>query len=67
MTALALAVFTVLAGAAAHLTPLGRLVVEIGHNRRALEKAYPALDLQWPQTSLRRLPRITLVQLSMTN
>jgi ribosomal protein L3 glutamine methyltransferase len=41
----------ILAKAPAHLTPLGRLVVEIGHNRRALEKAYPALDLQWPQTS----------------
>ena len=42
---------TILAKAPAHLTPLGRLVVEIGHNRRALEKAYPALDLHWPQTS----------------
>jgi len=41
----------ILAKAAAHLTPLGRLVVEIGHNRRALEKAFPALDLRWPQTS----------------
>jgi ribosomal protein L3 glutamine methyltransferase len=41
----------IIAKAPAHLTPLGRLVVEIGHNRRALEKAYPELDLQWPQTS----------------
>ena len=41
----------ILAGAAAHLTPSGRLVVEIGHNRDALEKSFPALDLRWPLTS----------------
>jgi ribosomal protein L3 glutamine methyltransferase len=34
-----------------HLNPGGKLVVEIGHNRKALERAYPALALQWPETS----------------
>jgi len=33
------------------LEPRGLLVVEIGHNRRALEKAYPTLRLQWPKLS----------------
>ena len=41
----------ILAGAKAHLNPGGNLVVEIGHNRAALEKAYPKLALQWPQVS----------------
>ena len=34
-----------------HLRPRGTLVVEIGHNRKALEKAYPALPFEWPETS----------------
>jgi ribosomal protein L3 glutamine methyltransferase len=29
----------------------GRLVVEIGHNRKALERAYPKLAFRWPRTS----------------
>jgi ribosomal protein L3 glutamine methyltransferase len=33
------------------LRPCGTLVVEIGHNRKALEKAYPALPFEWPKTS----------------
>jgi ribosomal protein L3 glutamine methyltransferase len=33
------------------LAPRGWLVVEIGHNRKALEKAYPTLRLQWPEAS----------------
>ena len=33
------------------LAPRGLLVVEIGHNRAALEKAFPALRLRWPKTS----------------
>ena len=41
----------ILAGARAHLRPGGRLVVEIGHNRKAFEKAFPALDPDWPRTS----------------
>src|SRR6185312_15164815 len=40
----------ILAGARAHLRPGGRLVVEIGHNRKAFEKAFPALDPDWPRT-----------------
>ena len=34
-----------------HLTPGGLLVCEIGGNRRALERAYPALEFAWPETS----------------
>jgi ribosomal protein L3 glutamine methyltransferase len=41
----------VLAQAAAHLNPGGLLVVEIGHNRTALEKAYPRLPFTWLETS----------------
>ena len=40
-----------LAGARAHLNPGGRLWVEVGHNRRALEKAFPGLPFEWPKTS----------------
>jgi ribosomal protein L3 glutamine methyltransferase len=41
----------ILAGAREHLAPGGLLVVEIGHNRKALEKSFPQLDLAWPRTS----------------
>lgn len=40
-----------LARAAAYLNPRGLLIVEIGHNRTALEKAYPHLPFTWLQTS----------------
>ncbi len=40
-----------LARAAAHLHPEGLLVVEIGHNRAALEKTYPRLPFTWLDTS----------------
>jgi ribosomal protein L3 glutamine methyltransferase len=40
----------ILAEARRHLEPAGRLVVEIGHNRKALEKAFPDLDFAWPKT-----------------
>lgn len=40
----------ILAGAGDHLNPGGFLVVEIGHNRRALEKAYPRVPFEWPRT-----------------
>lgn len=39
----------ILARAAHHLNPGGLLVVEIGHNRAALETAYPYLDFAWPR------------------
>jgi ribosomal protein L3 glutamine methyltransferase len=42
---------TILAGAREHLNPGGTLVVEIGRNRKALEKAYPKLAFEWPKTS----------------
>ncbi len=41
----------ILAAAKAHLNPGGVLVVEIGHNRDALEAAYPALPFTWLDTA----------------
>jgi ribosomal protein L3 glutamine methyltransferase len=41
----------ILAAARAHLNPGGTLLVEIGRNRKALEKAYPKLAFEWPKTS----------------
>ncbi|MGE0355350.1 MAG: 50S ribosomal protein L3 N(5)-glutamine methyltransferase [Burkholderiales bacterium] len=34
-----------------HLNPGGLLVVEIGHNRKALERAFPKLAFGWPEVS----------------
>ena len=42
---------TILAQAARHLNPGGLLMVEIGHNRKALERAYPKLPFRWPKTA----------------
>jgi ribosomal protein L3 glutamine methyltransferase len=44
----------ILAAASAHLNPGGRLVMEIGHNRKALERALPKLPFEWPKTSAGR-------------
>ncbi len=41
----------ILANAAAHLNAHGVLVCEIGHNRKALERAYPRLPFTWLETS----------------
>ena len=41
----------ILAQARRHLNPGGLLVVEVGHNRKALEKAFPGLPFAWPKTS----------------
>ena len=41
----------IIAAARAHLEPRGRLVVEIGHNRKALERAFPALAFEWPKVA----------------
>jgi ribosomal protein L3 glutamine methyltransferase len=42
---------TIIEEARAHLKPGGKLWVEIGHNRKALERAYPKLPFKWPKTS----------------
>jgi ribosomal protein L3 glutamine methyltransferase len=42
---------TIIEEARAHLKPGGTLWVEIGHNRKALERAYPKLPFKWPKTS----------------
>ena len=34
-----------------HLHPAGYLVLELGHNRAALEQAYPQLEFTWPELS----------------
>jgi ribosomal protein L3 glutamine methyltransferase len=44
----------ILAGAREHLEPGGLLAVEIGHNRKALERAYPRAPFEWPRTSAGR-------------
>lgn len=41
----------ILLQAAAHLTPHGILIVEIGHNRDVLEAAYPDLPFTWLDVS----------------
>ena len=41
----------IIAQSRAHLTEDGLLVVEIGHNRDALERAFPALPFTWLETS----------------
>lgn len=41
----------ILREAKTHLTPEGVLIVEIGHNREALEEAYPTLPFTWLDTS----------------
>jgi ribosomal protein L3 glutamine methyltransferase len=41
----------ILEHAAEHLTPHGILIVEIGHNRDALEAAYPDLPFTWLEVS----------------
>ena len=41
----------ILREAARHLTPDGLLIVEIGHNREALETAYPDIPFIWLETA----------------
>jgi ribosomal protein L3 glutamine methyltransferase len=40
----------ILAEAAAHLTPQGWLVLEVGHNRARVERAFPQLPFSWAKT-----------------
>jgi ribosomal protein L3 glutamine methyltransferase len=42
---------SIVAGAPAYLNPGGLLVVEVGHNRARVERAFPKLPLVWPETS----------------
>lgn len=42
---------TILAEAARHLAPGGRLVMEVGHSRVALEAAFPQLPFIWIETT----------------
>lgn len=42
---------TILRNAAGHLTDQGLLIVEIGHNREALERAFPQTPFTWLETS----------------
>lgn len=44
-------VHRILRGASGFLRAKGLLVVEIGHNRRSLERAYPQTPFSWPETS----------------
>lgn len=44
-------VHTIIAQAKSHLNPGGLLIVEIGHNREALEATYPALPFTWLDTN----------------
>ena len=43
------AVRRILHEAPGHLNPGGLLAVELGHNRAALEAAFPSLELMWPE------------------
>lgn len=43
-------VHRILEGARRHLNPRGALVCEIGHNRKALERAYPRVPFTWLDT-----------------
>ncbi len=45
------AVRGIVLGAAAHLTPGGLLVVEVGSGRRRVERAFPQVPFTWPQTA----------------
>lgn len=42
---------TIAARAPAHLNPGGLLIVEVGHNRARVERAFPRLPFIWPETS----------------
>lgn len=42
---------TIVSNAASHLTDNGLLVVEVGHHRRRVERAFSHLALTWPATS----------------
>lgn len=45
------AIRAILHGAPNHLTQNGLLIVEVGHNREALERAFPQIPFTWLETS----------------
>jgi len=49
-----LAILAALAWPQAQVDAADQLVVEIGHNRKALERAFPGLPFAWPRTSAGR-------------
>ena len=51
----------ILAGARERLTPSGLLVCEIGENRKALERRFPALEFAWPRDEVFVLARARMV------
>jgi len=56
----------ILAGAARHLTPEGVLMCEIGENRKALARAYPATNFSWPRDEVFTLARARIPGASRT-
>jgi len=50
----------ILAAVTRYLQPGGLLVCEVGDGKRALERAYPRLGLQWPQ------PEVFILEASRT-
>lgn len=44
-------VHRILSAARSHLNPGGLLVVEVGHNRARVERAYPDVNFTWAETS----------------
>jgi ribosomal protein L3 glutamine methyltransferase len=47
----------ILAQAARHLSPRGRLLCEVGDSRRALQRRHPGLPFEWPHASVFSLRR----------
>jgi ribosomal protein L3 glutamine methyltransferase len=47
----------ILERAPAHLAPRGLLLCELGENRKALERAYPAVAFEWPRDEVFKLTR----------
>lgn len=56
----------ILADARDRLTPNGVLVCEVGENRRALERRYPALELDWLREEVFMLERARMHGVSRT-
>jgi ribosomal protein L3 glutamine methyltransferase len=57
----------ILANVAAHLTPAGLLVCEVGDGKRALERAYPRTPFRWPVPEVFSLRRARTAAASRTS